>query len=342
MASPETFSLGQEAPPGPVDNAATLYFHYPCFDGIISCILAWDFLEKTRRWNFVRFGPIGYHIRPTWVLEELKKPCAIVDFLYHSDATFWADHHPTAFVTPQLQAEFEAQKRSECMVYDKSARSCASLLSTIWKGLPQEKKRFAEMVLWADKIDSAAYASVDEAIFGKAPALQIHLSLMSKNDNEYCRLLLRELRTKDLSHVASLPEVRARYLEVQNRTIAGLEHLRQHIQLLSDGIVFFDVKSSDTEIINRYAPYHFFKNARYSIAVLRSDNEVKITAMRNPWREFESVPLGKIFEDFGGGGHRRVGSVLIPSNAIERQQAVIQSLLLNMRTQRADGGGTDD
>jgi nanoRNase/pAp phosphatase (c-di-AMP/oligoRNAs hydrolase) len=34
--------------------------------------------------------------------------------------------------------------------------------------------------------------------------------------------------------------------------------------------------------------------------------------MRNPWLDFESVALGKIFQKHGGGGHQRVASTVLP------------------------------
>jgi nanoRNase/pAp phosphatase (c-di-AMP/oligoRNAs hydrolase) len=80
-------------------------------------------------------------------------------------------------------------------------------------------------------------------------------------------------------------------------------------------IAAFDIVQGDDEIISRYAPYHFYADARYSIGVIRSSKHVRISAMRNPWREFNSVPLGKIFEKHGGGGHQRVAALVVPDAA---------------------------
>jgi nanoRNase/pAp phosphatase (c-di-AMP/oligoRNAs hydrolase) len=53
--------------------------------------------------------------------------------------------------------------------------------------------------------------------------------------------------------------------------------------------------------------------------------------MRNPWREFDSVPLGTIFKKFGGGGHQRVASVVFnrsngadPEDVLNRVVATIK------------------
>lgn len=54
-----------------------------------------------------------------------------------------------------------------------------------------------------------------------------------------------------------------------------------------------------------------FPHARYSIGYVRLEGDGKITAMRNPWIDFESVALGDIFARFGGGGHQRVASLRV-------------------------------
>ena len=51
------------------------------------------------------------------------------------------------------------------------------------------------------------------------------------------------------------------------------------------------------------------------------------SAMRNPWRDFSSVPLGRIFERIGGGGHRRVGSCLLNQEQADRARELIQEIV---------------
>lgn len=47
----------------------------------------------------------------------------------------------------------------------------------------------------------------------------------------------------------------------------------------------------------------------------------KILVMRNPWLEFESVPLGEICARFGGGGHQRVGAVALKGERVREGRA---------------------
>src|SRR5207248_274718 len=78
-----------------------------------------------------------------------------------------------------------------------------------------------------------------------------------------------------------------------------------------EGVVIFDIEGKDI-MVNRYAPFYFFPEARYSAGIVRRDDGgAKLTAMRNPWIEFPSAPLGELCARLGGGGHQRVGSVLV-------------------------------
>jgi hypothetical protein len=120
--------------------------------------------------------------------------------------------------------------------------------------------------------------------------------------------------------------------EVRQRIDAGIERVREQARLKGD-VAVMDFESSGDDIVSRYAPYHFFPKARYSISVLRSASEVRITTMRNPWLNFRSIPLGKIMEAFGGGGHERVGSVLIPNEKSDRTDKVVDRLLAEMQSQ---------
>jgi hypothetical protein len=313
---------------------ATLYLHFPCFDGLISAVLASELLEQ-QGWSFERFRPVNYDVRGSWASERLDSRSALVDFLYHPDTLFWADHHSTTFLSDELRADYE-RRRNTFLLYDSASSSCALLL---WRNFSasfgSESGRYREMVEWADKIDSARYTDVREAILGDAPALAIHRSLLIRADGEYCDLLIRALRKNSLEDVAQLQEVRDRAKESRGLTEAGLARLRSSIHLEDGGIVFFSVKTGRNELVSRYAPFYFFPQARYSVGLVRSDEGAKITAMRNPWVEFDSVPLGRMFEQYGGGGHLRVGSAMFTGGGAGEAERIAREIVTEIQKQDA-------
>jgi len=311
----------------------SLYFHSPCFDGIASAVLAWDFLEQRDGWETPVLHPVTYDIRQTWLEKALDRPAAVVDFLYHQDSTFWADHHLTTFLTDEAQADFQQQPahKGRLLIYDQHADSCAGLL---WRRLASDfghrNLRYAQLVQWAEKIDAARYASVEEAITSTAPALRLSLGFTMGHSEGYIETLVRELRDKPLEEVASLPEPTTRFKRARDLVEAGLDHFKRSARLENDGIVVFDVDAQDA-IVSRYAPYHFFPHARYSAGIIRWKGGARITAMRNPWREFPSVPLGRLAETLGGGGHERVGSIVLKGDRIADAESILARLLEGIR-----------
>lgn len=312
---------------------STLYFHYPCFDGLVSAVLASEFLENHEDWHIEEFQPVDYTLRESWLSSELKKPCAIVDFLYHPQAEFWADHHQTSILTTAAKEDFQRRKSKSSLLFDPRARSCASLIFRHLRRFLTHKPYLKEMAEWAEKIDSAAYSSVKEAILGDAPALRIARTLSGEDETgpEYAKFLLRELRDHDLSYVAALDEVRSREDRVRRSILNGLESVKARLRLEAGDVAVFDARQRGDQVISRYAPYYFEPKARYSIAVVRSPGGIRITAMRNPWRRFRSIPLGRALAKFGGGGHERVGAVQLPADHRERVRDVVKSLLSEMQ-----------
>lgn len=321
-----------------------LYLHYPCFDGLISAAIAWDFLERSRGWSPAAICPINYspELRSAWLATPMPADSAIVDFLYHPGARFWVDHHATTFLTEGARLDYERGGEERFLLYDPAFTSCAKLLWDCVGSASPDAQRYAEMAYWADRTDSATYDSVDEAILGSQPALQIARSLSAGRDDAYCAFLLQHLRTDTLAQVAALPEVASREREVFERIQRGLDLImRGDTVALEDGaIAVLDIHNVPNASISRYSPYRRYPNARYSVALTRADEESRILAMRNPWLDFESVPLGKMFERLSesfpgiqGGGHQRVGAVVIPADSPYEPNAVLRKIVNEIRAQ---------
>lgn len=290
-----------------------LYFHSPCFDGIASSVLLIDFLETQRRYKLKELVPVNYDQRSEWVRTTLKKHSAVVDFLYHPEAVYWADHHLTTFISDEVENDFNHRK-NQYLTYEPSSPSCAELL---WNHLKEafnyRNHAYSDLVKWATKIDAAKYENVEEAIFGDSPAIKIRAGLAQKGSKDLSVKLVKELKSSSLEEVAKLPEIVQASREITRLTRLGLKRFKKSSRVVDDNIVIFDVDNRDV-LIDRYSPYYFYPEARYSLGLIRSEKGITITAMRNPWLKFQSMYLGRIFEKFGGGGHRRVGSVVFPTD----------------------------
>jgi hypothetical protein len=310
-----------------------LYFHSPCFDGIASAVLTLDFLKNSQGWSSISLHSVNYHLREKWLSLSLEMPCAIVDFLYHPQADFWADHHLTTFLSENIKKEFELRSK-KYFIYDKDANSCAGLLM---RHLKHEfnywNPRYVELARWAEKTDSASYESPEEAIFAPAPALKISLSLVLGNRDKYCERLVFSFAEKTIDQVADSDDVKKRIEIAMAQVEKGLERFKDVARIENDNIVIFDADSKDA-IISRYAPFYFFPKARYAAGIIRFEKWAKIVVMRNPWLEFESVPLGKICEKFGGGGHQRIGAINIADGRVAEAPSILNQLLFEIRNEQ--------
>lgn len=312
----------------------SVYLHFPCFDGVVSAVLVSEYLKRKQGLETGRIVPVNYSERETWLSRQLAKPAAVVDFHYHPDADFWADHHQTTFLTPTVRSQF-LHRDSADLLYDPYAPSCANV---IWRKSYRllREPRFREMVDWARRIDSARYKSVKEAVLGDAPAMRISLSFMHDSSASYCTFLVKELRSKSLPEVAACPRVEVAYKKVREATLSAQKRFREASHLENDKIVVFCVKNTGKELLSRYAPYLEYPGARYSVGILETRGGAKITAMRNPWLHFKSVPLGQIFNNYGGGGHQRVASVQLKD--VDQAKRTLSHILNDMR--RVSTAGT--
>ena len=126
---------------------------------------------------------------------------------------------------------------------------------------------------------------------------------------------MNTISRKGLSFTAKTRKVNLRAIRALKLITRGLQTAERAAKLEGDVAVLRADETADS-IVSRYSPYLFFPKARYSIMSYHSAGVTKITAMRNPWNEFESIPLGPLFARFGGGGHDRVASVEVPDDGM--------------------------
>lgn len=298
-------------------NSLNVFFHQD-FDGICSAAVFLASVSGTGVGSglYVELVPVDYDVKPTWAGKDLPKRSAIVDFLYHPAADWWFDHHPSTFLKAEWEASFRSDDRH---VWNTRYKSCPSL---ILDSLRDEvlrtdlKARFQEHIVWSDIIDSAEYSSPTQVVLAAEPALRINLSLAVDADTSYLAFLVKCLEGKCLDEVAKHEEVSRRYekaMEWQKATISYMEMVAE----VRKGVAFFDLTERDG-LFHRYAPYYVWPEIKFVVAVYVNGQGFRITLSSNPWREHDGPDLGALCEQYGGGGHRRVGGVA----SLEKRQAL--------------------
>ncbi|MFO0932339.1 MAG: hypothetical protein U1E39_06475 [Planctomycetota bacterium] len=313
-----------------MSTRAFIYFHRSCFDGVVSAALCGEVLS--RRWGAKRFAyrAVGYEMRDVWLNTRLPARSAVVDFLFHPSAEFWADHHPTTFLPPLSQLSIASPSPDGKWIYDPSAPSCASVLrSELCKLAEGRAAWYADTVAWCDKIDSAAYESAEEAVLSDAPAIQISRALAAETSRSRIRRVIQQLAIVGLPEIARTPWIRATWQMLAARGARALGLFRQACRVL-DGVVAFEVSGVAT-YASRYAPFYFFPSADYSVGLVNHGSYSKVTAMRNPWKNFPSAHIGEIFTQWGGGGHERVGSAIFQSKNLGCAREALDDVVRRLR-----------
>lgn len=287
----------------------TVLFHED-FDGIASAVLAIRLFRDHLGIAVAGHSPVDYSMRPGWLKRDLGH-AAVVDFLYHPRADWWWDHHETTFLLEEHRRRFRQDPPRR--VWSPAATSCAIMLVEIFRRHYEfESSDLAELVEWADRIDSARYDSPEQAVESSEPALRINMSFLSHKTPGYLRRLVSQLEHSPLEEVARCADVERHYRKALGYQTRGLEEFRCSAELVGSTVVF-RVSSAQDRVFNRYFPYYVFPAAACSVGAVCRRSSVKITAMSNPWRPHPGrLPhLGQLFAAYGGGGHRRVGSVVL-------------------------------
>lgn len=307
----------------------TIYFHASCFDGAVSAAVASLLLERRNGWRDWRAVPVTYGHPAAW-LGQIDTPAAVVDFLFHPAASFWADHHPSAFLNPELRADFERRNDPQMLMFDPDASSCADLLWTRGAEWLTGLGWLGETIRWASKIDSADYVNVEEALFSEAPAMRVAAALAMPADAAFGLELVRYLRDVPLEIIASDVRVKAGFANTQAAISIGIKQIKATGKIDDSGIALFEADSTQAPL-NRYIPFLVFPSARYSLGSIRTRVGYKITAMRNPWTPFASAPLDKVFTQFGGGGHHRIGSLNLNGAGSATAHALVDAIRLAIK-----------
>ena len=56
----------------------TVYLHFPCFDGVISAVLASEYLKRKHGVDTRDIVPVNYSDRDGWLARSLAKPAASI------------------------------------------------------------------------------------------------------------------------------------------------------------------------------------------------------------------------------------------------------------------------
>jgi oligoribonuclease NrnB/cAMP/cGMP phosphodiesterase (DHH superfamily) len=275
------------------------------FDGLVCALLlqevlgiedvvfaeAWEITEET------------FHVQHTDALADLPyAPCGV-----------WFDHHASNAVAPGAHMHFDA-----------GAKSCASLIYRHYLQQFPHLERFLPLVFAAEKIDMCEYT--DDELRNPTPAMQVALSL---DTEQYRAFLLQQLREHSLESIAALRIVQERYrsnMQAHDEFLAAIEEkssMRGAVLVVDAQ----DVRFPRNNII----PFLLFlqhPHANASLIVFGSGPRLRMLVRENA-AGTNTVDIGELMKQYGGGGHKAAGGCSIPAvqkeEIIDRILAVLNS-----------------
>jgi hypothetical protein len=317
---------------------ALICFHDRCFDGVCSAVVFTRFYRQCVDAQ-AQFRYRGLMHRAGQLFDEGlfdAEVNAIVDFKYSSSSrlTWWFDHHQSAFLT-EADAEHFRRDQSGKKFYGPDFHSCTKFIAhTGATRFGFHAPELEEMVYWADLIDGAQYPDMRTAVEMLDPATQLTLVIEGARDPGFCVELIRELLSKPIREIMTLPGIRKVFEDLYALHLKSMEVIRERAEL-EGGVVFFDIGDQPLEGFNKFIPYYLFPGAVYSVAISRSPSRIKIGVGSNPWNATpKAANLASICERYGGGGHAKVAAISLPPADLERARDIAQQIVEELRSDR--------
>jgi hypothetical protein len=303
-----------------------VFYHDNCFDGAASAAVFVDFY-RARVAADARVVLEGVQHRrgdPFAGRAIDGDDNACVDFRYSPSPrmTWWFDHHHSAFQPPELRAHFEADTSGR-KFFDPTAPSCTgfevAVLAERFDYRPPDG--FGELIEWAEIIDSAAFPDARTAVELAEPALQLMTWLENNADQPAAHRLIEALGRRPLAAIAAEPWVQAPLTPLLAGHRANIELIRRRATV-AGGVVSFDLIDDGVAAFNKFISYYLHPDARYTVALSRYPERVKISVGSNPWSRPQGHNIAAICERYGGGGHPVVGAISLPPAEVDRAREI--------------------
>lgn len=305
-------------------------YHGRCFDGAFSAALMNALSAQVDGpASEVAFRPLA-HQKGTGVDAALLDGDvnAVVDFKYSTSPrlTWWFDHHGSAFIDQAHRAHFEGAA-AERRFFEPEYSSCAKLIFDVARArFGVELPEFAEVLEWADMIDSARFSSAAQAVELEHPALQL-MTYIEGSSHEEVNALIPRFGRATLQQLVDDEPVRSGFARLLAAHQQVVQLVRARAQL-KEPVLFADLTPKPLDGFNKFIGFYLFPQLVYSVVVTEGPSRTKVSVGSNPWRAAERRhDIAALCERHGGGGHAAVGAVTLPPGRREEARRVAMQIV---------------
>jgi hypothetical protein len=267
-------------------------------------------------------------------LVEIRDGDIITNLPYHPNCTLWFDHHITN-TTPDFpkpimigKGGFRLAPSAARVVYEYYTEVGNSHQALGSSRIPAEEiiaflgsERIKYLLREADRIDAGKLE--EEDVLNPQGYVLISMTTDGKNvgDEPYWLKIIDLLREKTLEETLSEPEVKKRCQRIRDEQ-EKLRKLLLERTTMKGNVIYCDLRGiKDIPDGNRFLIFTLFPKGNIQIKVSddpQRQNTTAISVGYNIFKPTSNVNVGELLKNYGGGGHKVVGSSRVPNDKAEQ------------------------
>jgi hypothetical protein len=274
-------------------------------------------------------------------LVEIRQGDIITNLPYHPNCTLWFDHHITN-TTPDFPKPIVLGKggfrlapsaaRVVCEYYTELGnRHQASGTS---KMPPEEilsflnTERMKHLLQEADRIDAGKLEKND--VLNPQGYVLISMTTDGRNagDEPYWLKIIDLLRDKTLEETLNDPDVKRRCQQIRDEQEKLRKLLIERAELRRN-VIYVDLRGvKEIPDGNRFLIFTLFPKGNIQVKVTHDpqrENTTAISVGYNIFNPTSAVNVGELLKNYGGGGHKVVGSSRVPNEKADQAIAEIMA-----------------
>jgi hypothetical protein len=297
------------------------------FDGLVCGALVTKF-ENVEDYLFVepKFMQDG--------LVEIRKGDIITNLPFHPNCTLWFDHHITN-TTPNFpkpimlgQGGFRLAPSAARVVYEYYTELGNTHEATGNSKIPGEEilsflstARMQHLMHETDRIDAGKLEQED--VLNPQGYVLISMTTDGKNagDQPYWLKVIDLLRDATLEETLTDPEIQRRCQQIRDEQ----EQLRQLLlerTTVKGNVIYCDLRGvKEIPDGNRFLIFTLFPKGNIQVKVAddsQRENTTAISVGYNIFNPTSNINVGELLKNYGGGGHKVVGSSRVPNDKAEQ------------------------
>lgn len=299
-----------------------------------------------------KFEPIDdyLYVEPKFMqdgLVDIRAGDIITNLPYHPNCTLWFDHHITN-TTPNFPQPIVLGKggfrlapsaaRVVCEYYtevgNRQQATDNSKPEEILSFLNTERMKY--LLHEADRIDAGKLEKED--VLDPQGYVLISMTTDGRNagDEPYWLKIINLLRDKTLEETFADPEVKRRCQQIRDEQEKLRKLLLERAQLRSN-VIYVDLRGvKNIPDGNRFLIFTLFPKGNIQVKVTHDtqrENTTAISVGYNIFNPTSNVNVGELLKNYGGGGHKVVGSSRVPNE--EAEQSIRE--ILDAVTEKEEG-----